>query len=91
MKVSDRLALDCLSVANEIVARRQDDHFDRDTELFQLRWNWRPSFLDVNEYLHESTIMAPNGAKQISTEPTNSVPKREQLSASRHFSEGEVP
>jgi hypothetical protein len=59
MKVSDCLALDCLSVADEIVARRQDDHFDRDTELFQVRRNWRPPFLDVNEYLHERRIMAP--------------------------------
>jgi hypothetical protein len=39
MKVSDRLALNCLSIANEVVARRQDDHFDRDTKLFQVRWN----------------------------------------------------
>jgi hypothetical protein len=39
MKVSDRLALDCLSITNEIVARRQDDHLDRDSELFQVRWN----------------------------------------------------
>jgi hypothetical protein len=65
MEVSNRLALDCLLIANEIVADRQDDHLDGDTELFQLRWNWRPPFLDVNEYLHESTIMAPNGAKRI--------------------------